>query len=169
MTDPQLQLELSTYRIKSSFSRPSSPEDPVLSPRTLQPEHRIFSFAHSLSSPHTLKISTQGPVNAPVMARLSLTTAALLALLLAGFTLMILAYNSSLHSPAILYSDQSTEPVDNHSAPVISKSAPTVHTRDSYSPRRPHIRNGSGMLLLLNRDNISDSVASTRKPERGSS
>ena len=166
MTDPQLQLELSTFRIKSSFSRPSSPEDSVLSPRTLQPERRIFPSAHWYSSPHTLKISMHGPVNSPIMARLSLTTAALLALLLAGFTLMVLAYNSALHSPAILRNNHSREPGDNHSALVISKSASTVHTRDTSSLGLPDMRSGSGMLSLLNRDNLSDSL---QKSERGPS
>ena len=163
MTDPQLQLELSTYRIKSSFSGPSSPEDSVLSPHTLQPERRVFPSAHWYSSPHTLKISTQGPVNLPIMVRLSLTTAAFLALLLAGFTLMVLAYNSALHSPTILRNDHSREPGYNHSALVVSKSASTVHTRDT-SPRRPNILSGSGMLFLLYRDNLSDSL---QRSERG--
>ena len=168
MTDPQLQLELSTFRIKSSFSRPSSPDDSVLSPRTLQPERRGSSSAHwyEYSSPHILKISTQGPVNPPIMARLSLTTAALLALLLAGFTLMVLAYNSAPHSLAILQNAHSREPGDNHSALVISKSVSTVHTRDTSSPRRPNIRSGSGMLSLPIRDNLSDSL---QKSERGPS
>ena len=158
MTDPQLQLELSTYRIKSSFSRPSSPEDSVLSPHTLQPERRVFPSAHWYSSPHILKISTQGPVYPSIMATFSLTAAALLALLLAGFTLMVLAYNRALHSPVILPDDHSREPGDNHSALIISKSALNVHTRDTSSPRRPNIRAGSGMLSLLSRDNLSDSV-----------
>ena len=156
MTDRQLQFELSTYRIKSSFSRPSSPEDSVLSPHSLQPERRVCPSAHWYSSPHTLKISTQGPVNPAVMATLSLTVAALLALLLAGFTLMVLAYNSALYSPAVLPNDHSREPGDNHSALVISKSASTVHTRDTSSPRRPSIRSGSGMLSPLNGDNLSN-------------
>ena len=166
MTDPRLQLELSTYRIKSSFSRPSSPEDLVLSPHTLQPERRVFPSAHWYSNPHTLKISTQGPANTPIMAPISLTAAALLALLLAGFTLMVLAYNSALHSPAILPNDHSRESGDNQSALIISKSASTVHNRDMSSPRRPNIRSASGMLSLPNRDNLSDSL---QKSGRGPS
>ena len=166
MTDPRLQLELSTYRIKSSFSRPSSPEDSVLSPHTLQPERRVFPSAHWYSYPHTLKISTQGPENPPIIAPLSLTAAALLAILLAGFTLMILAYNSALHSPAILPNDHSRESGDNHSAVIISKSASTVHARDMSSPRRLNIRSGPGILSLPNLDNLSDSL---QKSERGPS
>ena len=164
MTDPQLQFELSTFRIKSSFSRPSSPEDSVLSPHTLQPERRVFPSAHWYSNPHTLKISTQGPVNSPTMAHLSLTAAALIALLVVGFTLMVLAYNSALHPPAILRNDHSKEPGDNHSALIISKSASTAHTRDISSPRRPNIHSGSGKLSLLNRGNLSDSL---QRSERG--
>lgn len=159
MTDPQLQLELSTFRIKSSFSRPSRPEDLVLSPHTLQPERQVFPSTHwyEYSGLHILKLSTEDPVHPPIMARPSLTTAVLLALLLAGFTLMVLAYKSALHSPAILRNDHSREPGDNHSTLVISESASTVHTRDTSSARRSNIRSGSGTLSLLYRDNLSDS------------
>ena len=61
MNNFQLQLQLRKYTIKSSFSGPPSPEEPLLSPHTFQAQPRVFPSAHWYTSPHIMKTSTPRP------------------------------------------------------------------------------------------------------------
>ena len=124
MNDVQLQLQLSRYTIQSSFSGRPSPEDSSLSPHTFRPQPCFFPSAHWYTSTHLMKTCAQGLIHFLITAPSLLTTAVLLALLLAGFTLMaLLAYSSPLPSPASLYNDPTMGSGDNSSAPVISNSS----------------------------------------------
>ena len=161
MNDLQLQLQLRNYTIKSSFSGHSTLEEPFLSPRTFQPQPRIFPLARWYTSPHIIKTSAQGPVHVPIMAPRPLTTVALLTLLLAGFTLMaLLAYSSPLPSPATLHNNPTMNSGVIASAKVISKSVSALETQSTSPPGLFTIHTDLGMLSTYNRDNLSSSTHS---------
>lgn len=161
MTDLQLQLQLTKYTIKSSFSEPPSPEEPSLSPHTFQPLPRIYPSAHWYTNPHIMKTSAQEPTHPPIMAPPPLTTAALLTLLLAGFTFMALfAYSSPLPSPATLHDDPTINLGDNPLASVISKSASVHHTQSTSPPGLLTMHTDPGMISTQNRENLSNSTHS---------
>ena len=96
------------------------------------------------------------------MTPLPLTTAALLTFLLGGFTLMALAYSSPLRSPATIHEDESMDSGGNPSPLVISKSASTIYTHSTFSPRLLNIRTGSNMLSTRDHENLSDSLNLTQ-------
>lgn len=130
MNDLQLQLQLRNYTIKSSFSGHSALEEPFLSPRTFQPQPRIFPSSQWYTSPHIIKTSAQGPVHIPIMAPRPLTTVALLTFLLAGFTLTaLLAYSSPLQR----HNDPTMNSGVLASEKVISKNVSALETH-STSP-----------------------------------
>lgn len=173
MNDLELQLQLRKYTIKSSFSGPPSPEEPFLSPHTFPPQPRIFPTAHWYTSPHIMKTSAQGPAHSPIMVPSSLITAALLTLLLAGFTLMgLLAYSSPLPSPATLHNDPTMSSGDNPLAPVISKSASALHTHSASPAELLSIHSDPGTLSTHNREKPSNSTHSntdSQGSQRGAS
>lgn len=151
MNDLQLQIHLQQYTIKSSFSEPPSPEEPSLSPHTFQ-RLRIYPSTHWYANPHIVKTSAQGPIYPPIMASFPLTNAALLTLLLAGFTIMALfAYSSPIPFPATLHSDPTIYLGKDTSAPVISKSATVYHTHSTSAPGLLTIHTGPGMIPTQNR------------------
>ena len=77
----------------------------------------------------------------------SLTKVALLALLLAGITLMALfAYNSPLPSQATLHDDQAISPAKIPSALVISASTSIIHTYSIPPAENPTIYADPDML-----------------------
>lgn len=155
MKDLQLQLQLKKYKIKSSFSGASSPEEPLLSPYSFQPQPKIFSSAHWHTSPRTMK------------------TTLFLTLLLAGFTLMaLLAYGSPLPSPATLHNDPNFNSGDNPSAPVISKSASALNVHSTSPAGLLSIHTDPGTLSTQNRKIPSNSTHSnldSQGSQRGAS
>lgn len=161
MNDLELQFSLKKYIIKSSLSGPRSPEEPFPSPHSFPPQPRIFPSAHWYTSSHVMKTSAQGPIHPPTRAFPSLTIAALLTLLVAGFTLMaLLAYSSPLPSPATLHNDPTMSLGDNPPAPIISKSAVALPTHSTSPSGLLSIHTDSGMLSTHNRENPSNSTHS---------
>ena len=158
MNNAQVRLQLEEYTIKSSFSGPPSCEESLLSPRTLRPQPWIFPSAHWHTRSQIFKISTYGTTHPPLMTPLSLTTAALLSLLLAGFTLVaLLAYTSPLPSPTILY-DGPTK--DNLSAMAILQSIPIKITHSASPPVPLTIYTDPGILSTNNREHLLNSTHS---------
>ncbi len=161
MNDLQLQLQLRNYTIKSTFSGPQSPEEPFLSPHTLQFQPRFFPSAHWYTSPHIMKTSAQGPVHNPRMAPRPLTIAALLTIILAGFTLMALfAYSSPLPSPATLHNDPTMSSGNIPSAQIISKCGPTLPTCSTSHPGPLNIHTDPGLISTHNRQKLTNSTHS---------
>ena len=155
MNELQLQLQLKKYTIKSSLSGPPIPEEPFPSPCTFQPQPQISHLLRWYTSSHILKTSVQGRVYPSITASTSLTIAALLGLLLAGFTLIgLLAYSSPLPSLASLHNNSTVNLGDNSSAPVFSKSASTLHTHRA-SPGLLTIHTDPGMLSNHTRKSVS--------------
>ena len=161
MNNLQVRLQLEEYTIKSSFSGPPSREELLLSPRTLQPRPWIFPSAHWYTRPQVMKISAYGPIHPPLMAPLSLTTAALLSLLLAGFTLMaLLAYTSPLPSPATLYNGHTKNSGENISAMAVPQSIPALNTHSASAPGPLTIYTDPGIVSTKNREHPSNSTHS---------
>lgn len=172
MNDVQLQIQLKKYTIKSSFSEPPSPEEPSFSPHTFQPLPRIYPSAHWYTNPHMLKTSAQGLIHPLIMALSPLTTAAaLLTLLLAGFTLMALfAYSSPLPSPATTFhSDPIINLGDNPSASFISNSVSVHHTRNTPPPELLTIHTDPGMLSTQDRKKSNSTNIDSQGSQRGPS
>ena len=161
MNDLQLQIQLRNYTIKSRFSGPSSPEEPFLSPHTLQFQPRFFPSAHWYTSPHIMKTSAQGPVHSLRTAPRPLTIVALLTMILAGFTLMALfAYSSPLPSPATLHKDPTMSSGHIPSAQIISKCVSTLPTCSTSHPGPLTIHTDPGVISTHNRERLSNSTHS---------
>lgn len=172
MNDLQLQIQLKQYTIKSSFSEPPSPEEPSPSPHTFQRLPRIYPSTHWYANPQIMKTSAQGLIHHLIMAPSPLTTAALLTLLLAGFTLMALfAYSSPIPSPATLHSDPTINLGNDPSAPVISKSASAHHAHSTSAPGILTIHTDPGMISAQNRakSNSTHSNIDSQGSQRGPS
>lgn len=169
MTDIQLQLQLNNYKIKSSFSGPPRPEEPFLSPHTFQSQPRFFPSAHWYTSPHILKISAQRHVHPSTVVPSSLTTLALLTVLILAFTLTaLLAYSSPVPSPATFYNAQTImDSGDNASVVVIADSATALLNHSVPPPGLISIHTGENTPSPQNRENLSDSLHSIVDSENG--
>ena len=101
------------------------------------------------------------PIHPPLRAPLSLTTAALLSLLLAGFTLMaLLAYTSPLPSPATLYNGHTKYSGENLSAMAIPQSTPALDTHSASPPGPLTIYTDPDIVSTHNREHLSNSTHS---------